>query len=119
MGKYSIDYTEVYSKNYEVEANTLEEATEKLREDILVGETDGPDCCIDSYFEDVTEYKPKLVALTDTELNLLMECILTTLDQFDESKKRLCNTSAVDALEEQRKSYQNLILVLAESIDRK
>ena len=26
MRTYSIDYTEVYSKNYEVEANTFEEA---------------------------------------------------------------------------------------------
>ena len=30
MGKYSIDYTEVYSKNYEVEANTFEEAKESM-----------------------------------------------------------------------------------------
>ena len=54
MRTYSIDYTEVYSKNYEVEANTFEEAKEKLREDILIGDTDAPECCINSYFEDVT-----------------------------------------------------------------
>lgn len=57
--------------------------------------------------------------LTDTELNLLMECVLTTLDNFDNAKKTLCNAAAVEALEETRSTYQNLIPILAEALNRK
>lgn len=116
---FEIEYTETYANTYTVEAETFEKATEKLLEDIKNGRERGPEDCVNSDFEDVTEEESKLVSLTDTELSLLMECVLITLDQFDKAKAMFCNTAAVDVLEEQRKVYQSLVTILAEAIDRK
>lgn len=46
MAIYPVKYTEVYQKTYEVEANSPEEAREKLVEDIGVGAVDAPHECI-------------------------------------------------------------------------
>ena len=51
MKKFSIKYFETYSDTYEVEAETYEEACEKLGEMMCDGEVDGPEQCIDSGYE--------------------------------------------------------------------
>ena len=59
----------------------------------------------------------KNIVFTNEELERLMECVLVTLDQFDEAKKALCNTIALDSLEESRSVYQKLILKLEKMIN--
>lgn len=54
MKKYSVTYHETDEENYEVEANSPEEAEEILRERIREGKEDGPEQCSDSWC-DVTE----------------------------------------------------------------
>ena len=54
MKKYSVTYHETYEENYEVEANSPEEAAVILRERINIGAEDGPQNCSDSW-ADVTE----------------------------------------------------------------
>lgn len=115
MRTYSIDYTEVYSKNYEVKANTFEEAKEKLREDIFIGDTDAPECCINSYFEDVTEYEKKSIQLTKDELELLADCVLIALSQYNKTIEILGNDkAAVASLKESRNKYNMLLHILTE-----
>lgn len=52
--KYNIVYSETYLDVYEVESSSLEEAIEKLQEDILEGNVEGPDICIGCEFKDIT-----------------------------------------------------------------
>ena len=48
MKKYSIRYTETYQRWYDVEANSPEEAEEKLTNDICEGRENAPEECCDS-----------------------------------------------------------------------
>lgn len=48
MAKYIVTYTESYSRDYEVEANSKEEAEEIVKEDIFEGRRPAPDNCYDS-----------------------------------------------------------------------
>ena len=48
MKKYSIRYTETYQRWYDVEANSPEEAEEKLTNDICEGRENTPEECCDS-----------------------------------------------------------------------
>lgn len=45
MKKFSIEYHETYSKTYEIEANSPEEAEEILRDMICNGEENAPEEC--------------------------------------------------------------------------
>lgn len=55
MAKYIVDYYETYSKSYEVEASSKEEAEEIVKEDIIEGRREEPDTCTESWFETVIE----------------------------------------------------------------
>lgn len=48
MAKFLLDYYETYSKSYEVEATSEEEAEEIVKEDIAEGRRPAPDNCCDS-----------------------------------------------------------------------
>lgn len=48
MAKYIVTYSESYSRDYEVEANSKEEAEEIVKEDIAEGRRPAPDNCYDS-----------------------------------------------------------------------
>lgn len=48
MAKFIVTYTESYSRDYEVEANSKEEAEEIVKEDIFEGRRPDPDNCYDS-----------------------------------------------------------------------
>lgn len=50
MAKFIVTYTEIYSRDYEVEANSKEEAEEIVEEDIFEGRRPVPDECISSEF---------------------------------------------------------------------
>lgn len=55
MKKYSIKYIETYQRWYDVEANSPEEAEEKLFEAIMNGKERGPDECVDARCEEIEE----------------------------------------------------------------
>ena len=42
MAKFLVDYYETYSKSYEVEANSKEEAEEIVKDDIMKGRRESP-----------------------------------------------------------------------------
>lgn len=48
MAKYLVEYWECYSRDYEVEADSKEEASEIVMNDIWEGRRKGPDNCYDS-----------------------------------------------------------------------
>ena len=50
MAKYIVTYTETYSRDYEVEANSKEETEEIVEEDIFEGRRPVPDECTSSEF---------------------------------------------------------------------
>lgn len=49
MKKFSIEYHETYSRTYEIEANTPEEAEKILKERIREGMEDAPEECENSW----------------------------------------------------------------------
>ena len=49
MAKYLVNYYETYSKSYEIEADSKEEAEEKIRYDIQEGKLDPPEECFNSW----------------------------------------------------------------------
>ena len=49
MAKYLVDYYEIYSKSYEIEADSKEEAEEKAKEGIREGLFDPPEECFNSW----------------------------------------------------------------------
>nr|WP_182435683.1 hypothetical protein [Clostridium sp. AM45-5] len=51
MAKYLVTYYECYSGDYEVEANSKEEAEEIVKDDIYEGRREAPDNCYDSGVE--------------------------------------------------------------------
>lgn len=51
MPKYLVDYYETYSKSYEIEASSKEEAEEKVKDGIREGKLDPPENCSDSWCE--------------------------------------------------------------------
>lgn len=50
MKKYLVTYSECYSGNYEVEANSKEEAEEIVKNDIYEGRREAPNNCYSSGF---------------------------------------------------------------------
>lgn len=48
MAKFLVTYYESYSRGYEVETSSKEEAEEIVRDDILEGRREYPDNCYDS-----------------------------------------------------------------------
>lgn len=50
--KYCVKYVETYSRYYDIEADSMEEAKNKVRDGILNGELRAPEECI---FSDCTE----------------------------------------------------------------
>ena len=48
--KFGLDYYETYHRIYTVEADSKEEAREKLEEMLMDGKEDGPDQCAESGF---------------------------------------------------------------------
>lgn len=51
MAKYLVDYYETYSKSYEIEVDSKEEAEEKVIDGIREGLFDPPENCTDSWCE--------------------------------------------------------------------
>ena len=51
MKKYLVDYYETYSKSYEIEAGSKEEAEEKLILEIGEGSLNPPEECFNSWCE--------------------------------------------------------------------
>lgn len=51
MAKYLVDYYETYSKSYEIEADSKEEAEENVRYEIQEGKLDPPENCSNSWCE--------------------------------------------------------------------
>ena len=49
MAKYLVNYYETYTNSYEIEADSKEEAEEKIRYDIQEGKLDPPEECCNSW----------------------------------------------------------------------
>ena len=59
MKTYSIRYTETYQRWYDVEANSIEEAKEKLLDAIMNGEERPPEECCDSGCKEISLIFPQ------------------------------------------------------------
>lgn len=114
---FEIKYTETYANTYTVEAETFEEAIEKLLDDIENGRERGPEDCVNSDFKDVTEEEQKLISITNTELNLVCDCILAMLERTDKAITLLYDQTAIEAFKESRSKYRNLLTLFTSAMD--
>lgn len=53
--KFAIEYRETYTDSYFVEADSYEEACEKIQDAIQNGKLEGPENCWSSEFHDITQ----------------------------------------------------------------
>lgn len=94
MAKYLVDYYETYSKSYEIEANSKEEAEEEVRYDIQEGKLDPPENCSDSWCETEELKNEKDVRFTPfsrNELDLMYAACMTYGNKLSMMAKELPN----------------------------
>ncbi len=72
MAKYLVDYYETYNKSYEIEADSKEEAEEKVRYEIQEGTLDPPENCSNSWCE-TEEMESNSIRYTHDELKHCLE----------------------------------------------
>lgn len=91
MAKYLVDYYETYSKSYEVEADSKEEAEKEVRYGIQEGILDSPENCSDSWCE-VEKLKEESYydKLAKNFIEAIKE-ILTKPNNLDNFEKYLSN----------------------------
>ena len=94
MAKYLVDYYETYSKSYEIEAGSKEEAEEKVRYEIQEGKFDPPENCSDSWCETEELKNEKDVRFTPfsrNELDLMYAACMTYGNKLSMMAKELPN----------------------------
>ena len=70
MARFAIRYKETYARTYYVEADTYEDACEKIWEAIHESKVKAPDVCIGGNFEDETNYHSVCDLNNDNNLDI-------------------------------------------------
>ena len=122
MSKFVVDYYETYTKSYEIEANSKEEAEEEVRCGIQEGELDPPLNCSDSWFETeevtATSYaENKLFSIN--ELNLMYAALMEYGNTLSNMAKNLPNESEImDLLSKKAKESWDMAVKITSYIDK-
>ena len=114
MAKYLVDYYETYSKSYEIEADSKEEAEEKIRYDIQEGKLDPPENCSDSWCETEELKNEKDVRFTPfsrNELDLMYAACMAYGNKLSEIAKEIpIEHKIVDLLSKKTKESWNMAI---------
>ena len=121
MAKYLVNYYETYSKSYEIEADSKEEAEEKIRYDIQEGKLDPPENCSDSWCETEELKNEKDVRFTPFsrhELDLMYAACMTYGNKVSEIAKEIPNEPKVaDLLSKKAKESWNMAIKITNYLD--
>ena len=114
MAKYLVDYYETYSKSYEIEADSKEEAEEKIRYDIQEGKLDPPENCSDSWCETEELKNEKDVRFTPfsrNELDLMYAACMAYGNKLSEIAKEIpIELKIADLLSKKTKESWNMAI---------
>ena len=114
MAKYLVDYYETYSKSYEIEAGSKEEAEEKIRYDIQEGKLDPPENCSDSWCETEELKNEKDVRFTPfsrNELDLMYAACMAYGNKLSEIAKEIpIELKIADLLSKKTKESWNMAI---------
>ena len=121
MAKYLVDYYETYSKSYEIEADSKEEAEEKVRHEIQEGKLDPPENCSDSWCETKELKNEKDVRFTPfsrNELDLMYAACMAYGNKLFEMAKEIPNESKIaDLLSKKAKDSWNMAIKITDYLD--
>ena len=114
MAKYLVDYYETYSKSYEIEAGSKEEAEEKITYDIQEGKLDPPENCSDSWCETEELKNEKDVRFTPfsrNELDLMYAACMAYGNKLSEIAKEIpIELKIADLLSKKTKESWNMAI---------
>ena len=121
MAKYLVDYYETYSKSYEIEADSKEEAEEKIRYDIQEGKLDPPENCSDSWCETEELKNEKDVRFTPfsrNELDLMYASCMAYGNKLFEIAREIPNESQImELLTDRAKESWNMAEKITNYLD--
>lgn len=118
MAKYLVDYYETYSKSYEMEADSKEEAEEEVRYGIQEGKLDPPENCSDSWCETEeinndsnNEKDVRFTSFSRNELDLMYAAFMTYGSKLSMMAKELPNEPKIaDLLSKKAKESWNMAI---------
>lgn len=122
MAKYLVDYYETYSKSYEVEANSKEEAEEEVRYGIQEGKLDPPENCSNSWCETEesntvsdNEKDTRFTPFSRNELNLMYAACMAYGNKLFEMVKEIPNEPQIaDLLSKKAKESWNMAVKITD-----
>ena len=121
MAKYLVDYYETYSKSYEIEADSKEEAEDEVRYGIQEGKLDPPENCSDSWCETEELKNEKDVRFTPfsrNELDLMYAACMAYGNKLFEMASEIPNEQQiVDLLSKRAKESWNMAIKITNYLD--
>lgn len=121
MAKYLVDYYETYSKSYEIEANSKEEAEDEVRYGVQEGKLDPPEQCSDSWCETEAINRDKDTRFTPfsrNELNLMYAACMAYGNKLFEMVREIPNEpKIVDVLSKKAKESWNMAVKITDYLD--
>lgn len=121
MAKYLVDYYETYSKIYEIEADSKEEAEDEVRYGIQEGKLDPPENCSDSWCETEELKNEKDVRFTPfsrNELDLMYAACMAYGNKLFEIAKEIPNEPKIaDLLSKKAKESWDMAIKIINYLD--
>lgn len=121
MAKYLVDYYETYSKSYEIEAESKEEAEEKVKGGIREEKLDPPENCSDSWCETEELNNEKDVRFTPfsrNELDLMYAACMAYGNKLFEMAREIPNEPQIaDLLSKKAKESWNMAIKITNYLD--
>lgn len=121
MAKYLVDYYETYSKSYEIEANSKEEAEDEVRYGIQEGKLDPPENCSDSWCETEEingDKDTRFTPFSRNELNLMYAACMAYGNKLFEMVKEIPNEPQIaDLLSKKAKESWNMAVKITDYLE--
>lgn len=119
MAKYLVDYYETYSKSYEIEANSKEEAEDEVRYGVQEGKLDPPENCSDSWCEtEAINKDTRFTPFSRNELDLMYAACMAYGNKLFEMAREIPNEpKIVDVLSKKAKESWNMAVKITDYLD--
>lgn len=125
MAKYLVDYYETYSKSYEIEASSKEEAEDEIRYGIQEGKLDPPENCSESWFETEkiiadsnNEKDERFTPFSKNELDLMYAACMEYGNKLSMMAKEISNEhQIIDLLSKKAEESWNMAIKITNYLE--
>ena len=121
MAKYLVNYYETYTNSYEIEADSKEEAEEKVRCEIQEGKLDPPENCSNSWCETEelnNEKDERFTPFSRNELDLMYAACMAYGNKLFEMAREIPNEPQIaDLLSKKAKESWNMAIKITNYLD--